>query len=70
MSGNRVLVLDDDDSIARDIQQRLEKLGYTVCEVAHSGETLGTNPRDSFLSNCGFPFCIRRCTPIRSHFNP
>jgi two-component system, cell cycle sensor histidine kinase and response regulator CckA len=38
--GNRILVLEDDEYIARDIQQRLEKLGYTVCEVVHSGETL------------------------------
>ena len=40
MSVNRILVLEDDESIATDIQQRLEKLGYAVCEVVHSGETL------------------------------
>ena len=40
MSATRILVLEDDECIARDIQQRLEKLGYTVCEVVHSGETL------------------------------
>ena len=40
MSANRILVLEDDESIATDIQQRLEKLGYAVCEVVHSGETL------------------------------
>ena len=40
MSANRILVLEDDECIARDIQQRLEKLGYVVCEVVHSGETL------------------------------
>ena len=37
MSANRILVLEDDESIATDIQQRLEKLGYAVCEVVHSG---------------------------------
>lgn len=40
ISANRILVLEDDECIARDIQQRLEKLGYVVCEVVHSGETL------------------------------
>jgi two-component system cell cycle sensor histidine kinase/response regulator CckA len=40
MSATRILVLEDDECIARDIQQRLEKLGYTVCDVVHSGETL------------------------------
>ncbi len=40
MSANRILVLEDDESIATDIQQRLEKLGYIVCAVVHSGETL------------------------------
>ena len=40
MSANRILVLEDDESIATDIQQRLEKLGYIVCEVVNSGETL------------------------------
>jgi PAS domain S-box-containing protein len=40
MSVNRILVLEDDECIATDIQQRLEKLGYAVCEVVHSGETL------------------------------
>lgn len=40
MSGKRILVLEDDECIATDIQQRLEKLGYAVCEVVHSGETL------------------------------
>ena len=40
MSGKRILVLEDDECIATDIQQRLERLGYAVCEVIHSGETL------------------------------
>ena len=40
MSANRILVLEDDESIATDIQQRLEKLGYIVCEVVNSGESL------------------------------
>ena len=40
MPANRILVLEDDESIATDIQQRLEKLGYAVCEVVNSGETL------------------------------
>lgn len=40
MSTKRILVLEDDECIATDIQQRLEKLGYAVCEVVHSGETL------------------------------
>lgn len=40
MAATRILVLEADECIARDIQQRLEKLGYTVCEVVHSGETL------------------------------
>ncbi len=40
MSASKILVLEDDDCIATDIQQRLEKLGYAVCEVVHSGETL------------------------------
>ena len=40
MSVNRILVLEDDECIATDIQQRLEKLGYTACEVVHSHETL------------------------------
>lgn len=93
MPATRILVLEDDECIARDIQQRLEKLGYTVCEVVHSGETLLARVETlrpdlvimsmsvqtdlarhesthTSLTNCGFPFCIRRCTPIRSHFNP
>ena len=40
MSDKRILVLEDDESIATDIQQRLEKLGYAVCEVVNSDETL------------------------------
>jgi len=40
MFANRILLFEDDECIARDIQQRLEKLGYTVCEVVHSDETL------------------------------
>jgi two-component system, cell cycle sensor histidine kinase and response regulator CckA len=40
MSVKRILVLEDDESIATDIQQRLEKLGYAVCEVVHSREAL------------------------------
>ena len=40
MSVNRILVLEDDESIATDIQQRLERLGYSACEVVHSHETL------------------------------
>ncbi|HSL01991.1 MAG TPA: PAS domain S-box protein, partial [Nitrospiraceae bacterium] len=40
MSVNRILVLEDDECIATDIQQRLERLGHAVCEVIHSGETL------------------------------
>lgn len=39
MPASKILVLEDDDCVATDIQQRLEKLGYTVCEVVHSGET-------------------------------
>lgn len=40
MSVNRILVLEDDACIATDIQQRLERLGYSACEVVHSRETL------------------------------
>ena len=40
MSANRILVLEDDACIATDIQQRLERLGYSACEVVHSHETL------------------------------
>ncbi len=40
MSVNRILVLEDDACIATDIQQRLERLGYSACEVVHSHETL------------------------------
>ena len=40
MSASKILVLEDDACVATDIQQRLEKLGYAVCEVVHSGETL------------------------------
>ena len=40
MSANRILVFEDDECIATDIQQRLEKLGYLICEVVHSRETL------------------------------
>ncbi|MDP1769108.1 MAG: response regulator [Nitrospirota bacterium] len=40
MAASKILVLEDDACAATDIQQRLEKLGYAVCEVVHSGETL------------------------------
>ena len=40
MSVKRILVLEDDDCIATELQQRLETLGYGVCEVVHSGEIL------------------------------
>ncbi|MEO6543465.1 MAG: ATP-binding protein [Nitrospiraceae bacterium] len=40
MSASKILVLEDDACVATDIQQRLEKLGYAVCEVVHSGEAL------------------------------
>ena len=40
MSGKRILVLEDDECIATDLQQRLEVLGYGVCEVIHSSEIL------------------------------
>lgn len=42
MSVDRILVLEDDACIATDIQQRLERLGYSACEVVHSHETLLT----------------------------
>ncbi|MDP3598530.1 MAG: response regulator, partial [Nitrospirota bacterium] len=40
MAASKILVLEDEACAATDIQQRLEKLGYAVCEVVHSGETL------------------------------
>ena len=40
MSVNKILVLEHDECIATDIQQRLQRLGYAVCEVVHSRETL------------------------------
>ena len=42
MSVKRILVLEDDDCIATDLQQRLGTLGYGVCEMVHSDETLLT----------------------------
>ena len=36
----RIFVLEDDDCIATDLQQRLGTLGYGDCEVVHSDETL------------------------------
>lgn len=40
MSVNRILVLEGNACIATDIQQRLERLGYSACEVVHSHEAL------------------------------
>jgi two-component system, cell cycle sensor histidine kinase and response regulator CckA len=40
MSVTRILVLEDDTCIAADIQQRLERLGFSASEVVHSHETL------------------------------
>ena len=40
MSVTKILVLEDDECIATDIQQRLLRLNYAVCEVVHSRETL------------------------------
>jgi CheY-like chemotaxis protein len=38
MSGEKILIVEDDDIIARVADWRLKKLGYTVCGRATSGE--------------------------------
>jgi CheY-like chemotaxis protein len=38
MSGTRILVVEDEAIVTADLRSKLERLGYTVCAVAFSGE--------------------------------
>jgi len=38
MSDNRIMIVEDEEIVAADIQMSVEKMGYTVCATASSGE--------------------------------
>ena len=63
LAGHRVLVVEDENLIALDLQRRLESLGYVVTGMAGTGEAAsGRRAPSGRTSSSWTSFCAARLT--------